>query len=63
MPSFIHLLIFIIVLGALYWCAMKFCGAVGFPAPITVLVQILFVLAFVGYILNDFGIIHLSLPH
>lgn len=55
MPGLIGLLIALVVLGLVYWAAIRIMGAFGIGEPIHTLVVVLLVVVGVLYVLNMFG--------
>lgn len=51
--TLISLIVFLLIIGVLYWCLNQVLGLLGFPRPIVVVAQVLFVLiclcAFLDY--------------
>lgn len=54
----ISLIIFLLIVGVLYWCLNQVLGLLGFPPPITVVAQVLFVLICLLAFLNYTGTIN-----
>jgi predicted exporter len=52
MEWLISLLVFLIVLGLLYWAAHRIISAFGLPAPVGVLVDVILVIIAVFYLLR-----------
>lgn len=57
MPNLIMLLVALIVLGLIYWAAIKIMAAFGIGEPIHTLVIVLIVVVGVLYVLGVFGLI------
>ena len=52
----IGLLVFLIVIGVIFWAVHALAGAFGIPAPIVVVVQVILVLICVLYLLSAVGL-------
>ena len=60
--SIIALLVFLIIIGLAFWAVNALAGAMGIPAPIVVVIQVLLVVVAVLYLLQGFGLMGAELP-
>lgn len=51
----VALIIFLLIAGVLYWCLNQVLGLLGFPPPIVVVAQVVFVLICLCAFLNYTG--------
>jgi uncharacterized membrane protein YwzB len=54
----IALIVFLIVIGVLFWAVKALSAAFGIPPPIVVVIQVLLVLIAVLYLVNAFFGVH-----
>jgi len=54
--SLIGLVVFLIVVGVLFWVVRTLSGVFGIPAPIVVVIQVVLVLVCLLYLLQAFGL-------
>ena len=55
MNLLLPLLVLIVVLGLVYWCAHRLAGAFGLPAPLVAIIDVVLVIVGVVALLNMFG--------
>lgn len=55
--TLIGLLIFLIIIGLVFWAVNALAGAFGIPAPIVVIIQVVLVIVAVLYLLQAFGLV------
>lgn len=54
--TIVGLIVFLIVVGVLFWAVRALAGAFGIPAPVVVVVQVVLVVGAVLYLLSAFGL-------
>lgn len=55
--SLISLVVFLIVIGLIFWAVNQLAGAFGIPAPIVIVIQVVLVIAIIVYLLQFVGAI------
>ena len=54
--TIVGLIVFLIVVGVLFWAVRALAGAFGIPVPVVVVVQVVLVVGAVLYLLSAFGL-------
>lgn len=54
--TIISLLVFLIIIGCLFWAVRALAGAFGIPAPVVTVIQVVLVLIAVLWLLQGFGL-------
>jgi hypothetical protein len=52
----VGLLVFVLVIGLVFWCVNMLSGAFGIPAPIIVVIHVVLVVVCILYLLQAFGL-------
>lgn len=56
--SLMSLLVFLIIIGLIFWAVRTLSGAFGIPAPIVTVIQVILVVIVVLYLLQLLGLWH-----
>ena len=55
--TLISLLVFLIIIGLIFWAVNALSGTFGIPAPITTIIHVVLVIIAVLYLLQAFGLV------
>lgn len=55
--SLISLVVFLIIIGLIFWAVNALSGAFGIPSPIVIVIQVILVLIVIVYLLQMIGAI------